>query len=149
MRLEIHQAIAVSAMCFMSVSGMEPDGIVGDVILPRHKDRIARKSTFANPIDLQYRMRPEKTGHDFREGADPDVVMWDGRYWLFASKSGGYYVSNDLVSWRLVHTDDLSIMFRDACKDEVRSLDVGQDYWWKIEAFNASGFSAPTAIHCR
>ena len=30
------------------------------------------------------------------------------------------------------------------CKAEVRSLDVGQDYWWKIEAFNAFGFSPAT-----
>ena len=65
--------------------------------------------TFANPIDLQYRVRPEKTGFDFREGADPDVVMWNDRYWLFASKCGGYYVSDDLASWTLVKTSDLPI----------------------------------------
>ena len=70
---------------------------------------VVQKATFANPIDLQYRMRPEKKGYDFREGADPDVVMWDGRYWMFASKCGGYYVSDDLASWRLVHTDDLPL----------------------------------------
>ena len=64
--------------------------------------------SFANPIDLQYRMRPE-SDKDFREGADPDVVMWDGRYWLFASKCGGYFVSDNLVTWRLVRTDDLPL----------------------------------------
>ncbi len=64
--------------------------------------------TFANPIDLEYRMRPEQ-GKDFREGADPDVAFWNGRYWLFASKCGGYYVSDDLASWKLVRTDELPL----------------------------------------
>ena len=68
----------------------------------------AGELTFANPIDLQYRMRPEGN-MKFREGADPDVVAWNGRYWLFASKCGGYFVSDDLASWRLVPTDDLPL----------------------------------------
>lgn len=62
--------------------------------------------TFANPIDLAYRMQPDCA---FREGADPEVVLHDGRYWLFASKCGGYYVSDDLVRWQLVKTDDLPL----------------------------------------
>ena len=64
--------------------------------------------TFANPLDLEYRMRPE-TNMNFREGADPDVVMWNDRYWLFASKCGGYFVSDDLAKWTLVRTDDLPL----------------------------------------
>ena len=66
------------------------------------------KLTFANPLDLEYRMRPE-ADKNFREGADPDVVMWKGRYWLFASKCGGYFVSDDLAKWTLVRTDDLPL----------------------------------------
>ena len=64
--------------------------------------------SFVNPLDLVYRMRPEAKV-DFREGADPDVVMWEGRYWLFASKCGGYFVSDDLARWTLVRTDDLPL----------------------------------------
>ena len=68
----------------------------------------AAQRSFANPLDLAYRMRPE-SDKNFREGADPDVVAWNGRYWLFASKCGGYFVSDNLVSWKLVHTDDLPL----------------------------------------
>jgi len=75
-------------------------------ISPPHVE--ASRLTFANPIDLEYRMRPEAS-MNFREGADPDVVLWNDRYWLFASKCGGYYVSDDMVSWKLVRTDDLPL----------------------------------------
>ena len=55
--------------------------------------------TYANPIDLLYRVRPEEK-MCFREGADPEIVLHADKYWLFASKCGGYYVSDDLANWR-------------------------------------------------
>jgi hypothetical protein len=35
--------------------------------------------TFANPLDLDYRVRPEKN-MKFREGADPEIVVWENRW---------------------------------------------------------------------
>ena len=64
--------------------------------------------TYANPIDLLYRVRPEEK-MCFREGADPEIVLHADKYWLFASKCGGYYVSDDLANWRHVATDDLPL----------------------------------------
>ncbi len=64
--------------------------------------------TFANPLDLDYRVRPEKN-MKFREGADPEIVVWENRYWLFASKCGGYYVSDDLATWEFIATSDLPL----------------------------------------
>lgn len=37
-----------------------------------------------------------------REAADPMVVRYGGDYYLFASKSGGYWWSHDLRAWTLV-----------------------------------------------
>jgi len=61
----------------------------------------AAAPTFCNPIDLPYRFQPT-TGESFREGADPTMVVFGGRYLLFLSKNGGYYASNDLVRWSLI-----------------------------------------------
>lgn len=57
-------------------------------------------STFCNPLNLSYRYQNPRRGKDrFREAADPSLVMFNDEYWLFASKSGGYWRSNDLCTW--------------------------------------------------
>lgn len=63
-----------------------------------------------NPMDLPYRVqtvRTTKTLSAFREAADPSVVQFSGQYYLFASMSGGFWTSPDLVSWRFVATPEL------------------------------------------
>ena len=56
--------------------------------------------TFANPLDLDYRFMPDTLS--WRQAADPLVVRYRGEYWLFASKSGGYWHSTDFRRWTLV-----------------------------------------------
>ena len=48
----------------------------------------------ANPLDLNYRFRS-----GYREAADPECHYFKGKYYLFASVSGGYWSSPDLVKW--------------------------------------------------
>lgn len=59
----------------------------------------ARRTTFANPLDLDYRFMPNA---EYREAADPLIVLHNGDYFLFASKSGGYWYSPDMRDWTLV-----------------------------------------------
>lgn len=65
-----------------------------------------RPLTFCNPLDLPYRFNlrdnPIADGASAREAADPTVIFHEGRFWLFASKSGGYWHSPDLVRWTFV-----------------------------------------------
>jgi hypothetical protein len=44
-----------------------------------------------------------------REAADPTMVTFKGEYYLFASKSGGYFHSTDLIKWDLITTRDLPL----------------------------------------
>jgi len=44
-----------------------------------------------------------------REAADPLVVVYRGEYWLFASKSQGYWRSKDFVNWTFVTQTGLPI----------------------------------------
>jgi hypothetical protein len=44
-----------------------------------------------------------------REAADPTLVAYQGEYWLFASKSGGYWHSTDLTQWQLVKPDGMPL----------------------------------------
>ena len=67
----------------------------------------SRNPTLCNPLDLPYRFQPEPPSR--REAADPTVVFFQGEYWLFASKSGGYWHSADFIHWTLVEPTGLPL----------------------------------------
>jgi lysophospholipase L1-like esterase/dienelactone hydrolase len=54
----------------------------------------------ANPINLNYHFRPEDLSR--REAADPVLEYFKGKYYLFASKSRGYWSSPDLAEWTYI-----------------------------------------------
>jgi len=72
-------------------------------------DQTGRSSTFCNPINLAYRYQPpsDHAGSAHREAADPSIVLYRGRLWLFASKSGGYWYSDDMMEWTFVSSSAL------------------------------------------
>jgi len=54
-----------------------------------------------NPINLNYRFQYDGS---YREAADPVCEYFEkkGKYYLFASKSGGYWSSTDLADWTFI-----------------------------------------------
>ena len=66
-----------------------------------------RPATYCNPLDLDYRFQLDEPTR--REAADPAVVYFDHEYWLFASKSGGYWHSPDFSHWVFVAGTNLPI----------------------------------------
>ena len=58
-----------------------------------------------NPININYRYQfnadPRKGGQlqICREAADPSLILFQGRYYIFASMTLGVWVSDDLVNW--------------------------------------------------
>ena len=58
--------------------------------------------TFCNPVNLNYRFIKKENGAGAREGADPVVTYFKGNYYLFVSKSGGYWYSSDFNNWKFV-----------------------------------------------
>ena len=67
----------------------------------------SKATTICNPLNLSYRFCLDSPSR--REAADPVIVLFKGEYWLFASKSGGYWHSDDLISWDFVTCTDLPI----------------------------------------
>ena len=68
--------------------------------------------TYCNPLDLGYRYQHMKEGEriaGFREGADPTLVYFKGRYYLFVSMSAGFWYSDDLLHWDFHADPDLLI----------------------------------------
>jgi hypothetical protein len=62
---------------------------------------------YCNPMNLSYRFCLDAPSR--REAADPTMVLFKDNYYLFASKSGGYFVSPDLLNWKLVTTPTLPL----------------------------------------
>lgn len=61
-----------------------------------------KKRTICNPVNISYQYQ-----YDYysRESADPAVVVYEGKYFLFASHGSGYWVSEDLSDWEFIHVD--------------------------------------------
>ena len=66
-----------------------------------------RPRTFTNPINIEYRFMTDLPSR--REAADPVIVLFGDDYYLFASKSGGYWHSTDMVDWKFVTPSGLPI----------------------------------------
>ena len=67
-------------------------------------------TTVCNPMNLPYRLQNLSMGPRrwvSREGADPSIVTFQDRYFLFPSMSGGFWHSDDLVEWAFVATPGL------------------------------------------
>jgi xylan 1,4-beta-xylosidase len=67
----------------------------------------AEQTTICNPMNLSYRFCLDAPSR--REAADPSMVVYKNEYYLFASKSGGYFHSTDLMHWDLITTKDLPL----------------------------------------
>jgi xylan 1,4-beta-xylosidase len=61
--------------------------------------------TICNPLNISYRFCLDTPSR--REAADPTVVWFRDRYYLFASKSGGYWHSQDLAQWSFIETNQI------------------------------------------
>ncbi|HDQ46397.1 MAG TPA: carbohydrate-binding protein [bacterium] len=72
---------------------------------PRHEN--STPVTFCNPVNVSYRFCPEEPSR--REAADPTVVWFRDRYFLFASKSGGYWHSKNLTGWSFIETNAIPV----------------------------------------
>jgi xylan 1,4-beta-xylosidase len=70
-------------------------------------------SLVGNPLDLPYRLQSLGVGPFprtfMREMADPSLVEFKGRYYLFPSVSGGFWYSDDLIGWDFRATPELPV----------------------------------------
>ncbi|MET7518450.1 family 43 glycosylhydrolase [Streptomyces sp. NPDC005480] len=68
-----------------------------------------------NPLDLPYRYQDIRTGDGtrrsvHREAADPSIVLFQGRFYMFVSMSAGFWHSADLVEWEYRPTSKLTAL---------------------------------------
>lgn len=63
-----------------------------------------RMDTYCNPLNVDYTYMIYDAGRDisYRSGADPAVVGFRGEYYMFVTRSNGYWHSTDLQNWNFI-----------------------------------------------
>nr|WP_321358380.1 family 43 glycosylhydrolase [uncultured Draconibacterium sp.] len=60
--------------------------------------------TYCNPLDIDYTYMVYNSARNisYRSGADPAVIEFRGEYYMFVTRSFGYWHSRDLVHWDFI-----------------------------------------------
>ncbi len=60
--------------------------------------------TYINPLDIDYTYMVYNSARNqsYRSGADPAVIEFKGEYYMFVTRSFGYWHSTDLVNWQFI-----------------------------------------------
>lgn len=63
-----------------------------------------RQTTYCNPLNIDYSYMIYNSDRDlsYRSGADPSVVEFRGEYYMFVTRSMGYWHSKDLLNWDFI-----------------------------------------------
>lgn len=64
-------------------------------------------TSYCNPINIDYTYMIYNAGDNisYRSGADPAVVSFRGAYYMFVTRSLGYWRSNDLLHWKFINPE--------------------------------------------
>lgn len=70
---------------------------------------IAQQKTYCNPINIDYAYGaiPNFTEQRHRATADPVIVLFKDKYYLFSTNQYGYWHSDDMYNWKFVHREFL------------------------------------------
>ena len=100
------------------------------------KAKIAQSpKTFCNPVNLNYRFMKIDGGEGIREVADPVVVSFKDKYYLFASKSSGYWYSEDFTDWKHVFITDSVLPI----EDYAPGLFIHKDHLYYVGSTHGKG----------
>src|SRR5690606_36898873 len=64
-----------------------------------------QQQTYCNPLNLDYAYEIRFDSISYRSGADPSVVEFRGDYYMFVTRSMGYWYSPDLYQWTFIRPE--------------------------------------------
>jgi Glycosyl hydrolases family 43/F5/8 type C domain len=67
-------------------------------------ETVSNQQTYCNPLDIDYTYMVYNSSRNqsYRSGADPAVIEFKGEYYMFVTRSFGYWHSTDLVNWNFI-----------------------------------------------
>ena len=87
--MEIRNSIAILLLALAGCTGAKQESV---------------SATYCNPIDIDYTYMTYNSARNlsYRSGADPAVVEFRGEYYMFVTRSYGYWHSTDLTNWEFI-----------------------------------------------
>ncbi|UII29374.1 family 43 glycosylhydrolase [Fulvivirga maritima] len=72
--------------------------------VPEKQTKTTEFDTYCNPVDIDYSYMSHYAyrGVSYRSGADPAVINYKGKYYMFVTRSHGYWVSDDMSNWKFI-----------------------------------------------
>jgi xylan 1,4-beta-xylosidase len=78
------------------------------IVISFSSEKPEKEKTYCNPVNLNYRFQVTNN-LSYREGADPSMVRYKDKYILFVSHSGGYWYSDDMLTWKYLPIKSMPI----------------------------------------
>ena len=78
------------------------------ILVSCSKELTEKGKTYCNPLNLNYRFQYTQ-GISYREAADPAMIGYKDKYILFVSHSGGYWISDEMLTWKYLQIESLPI----------------------------------------
>ncbi|HOU00883.1 MAG TPA: family 43 glycosylhydrolase [Bacteroidales bacterium] len=91
------------------------------ILVSCSKEITEKEKTYCNPLNLNYRFQFTES-ISYREAADPTMIRYKDKYILFVSHSGGYWISDDMLSWK--HLPVKSLPIEDYAMDAIAINDT-------------------------
>lgn len=78
--------------------------LIAGAVLETVDAQSTQANTYCNPLNLDYTYMIYNSDHNlsYRSGADPAVVAFRGEYYMFVTRSHGYWHSTDLLNWHFI-----------------------------------------------
>ncbi|MBL3656423.1 family 43 glycosylhydrolase [Fulvivirga sp. 2943] len=75
-----------------------------DTPVPEKQTKKTEFDTYCNPVDIDYSYMSHYAyrGVSYRSGADPAVINYKGKFYMFVTRSHGYWVSDDMSHWKFI-----------------------------------------------
>jgi len=97
-----HSVFTLFLVLLISCSKSEKKGELASHALGESPNNF---TTYCNPIDIDYSYMSHYAYRNvsYRSGADPSVVRHQDGYYMFVTRSHGYWYSKDLSNWKFIN----------------------------------------------
>ena len=94
--MQVHSVVCAGALLTMCLGG--------SLAFAQRETSVHGAKTFCNPLNLDYTYQITESDQDisYRSGADPAAVKFRGGYYLFVTRSMGYWYSKDMDAWTFI-----------------------------------------------
>ncbi|WP_053978197.1 family 43 glycosylhydrolase [Mangrovimonas xylaniphaga] len=96
--------LSLALLLLISCNSEKKQEVVQEAEPIEKNEQKGEGQTYCNPLDIDYTYMVYNSSRNisYRSGADPAVIEFRGEYYMFVTRSFGYWHSKDLVKWDFI-----------------------------------------------